>query len=198
MSIKPIDLQPLKPILQGYISEDTQTPSSICDSSDGMQYLGLPTDYDGGYKNYCALETAPLRKKFIQLSFTTLITQTLASLVVIIYELFHALTLCYTLNRRFNSICERLLSSGFLLLHIVSIPLAIVGMQCVALYGIASPQDARTCYAKLEGWVYIKTEMYNTEICCGRKPFFSFLTLPFYPIPIIQRYVDYQKSLQQK
>src|SRR5690242_9981300 len=116
MSIQPIDLHPLKSILQGYISKEAQTLSSICDSSDGMQYLGLPTSYDGDYKNYYALETTLLRKKFIQLSFTTLITHALASLVVISYESFHAITFCCTLNRRFGSLRERLLCSGFLLL----------------------------------------------------------------------------------
>lgn len=190
MSIKSIDPQLLKPILQGYISENTEVPSTFCDSStDGTQYLGLPTEYEGSYKYFFVLETTPLRRKFVELSFTTLIRQTFVSLAVIIYELFHAITFCCTLNRRFSSICERLLATGCLLLHIVSIPLAIIGMQCVALYGIASPERARTYYAKLEGWIYIRTEMYNIEICCGRKPFFSFLTLPFYPIPVIQRYV---------
>jgi len=197
MSIKPVDLPLLKSVLQDYTSKDAQTLPSVSDSStDGTQYLGLPTNYDGGYKHYFGLESKALRKKFIQLSFTTLITQTLASTVVIIYELFHAITFCCTLNRRFSSLGERFLSSGCLLLHIITIPLAIIGMQLAAVYGIANPEGGRKHYAKCEGWVYIKTEVYNAEVCYGRKPFFSCLSLAFYPIPVIQRYVDYRKNLQ--
>jgi hypothetical protein len=191
------DFNALHRVLKGYIPEK-QTEQLYLEedhSTDGTQYLGLQTQYDGTYKQYYVLDQAKLRKKFIQLTFTTLITQTLTALPVIIYDLFYAVT--FNCCRSFTSLSQRILATGFLLLHILSIPFAIVGMFCIAIYGIACPKSARAPYAKLEGWVHIRTGLYDVSVCCKRKPFFSALMLPLYPAPVIQQYVDHQKSLRQ-
>lgn len=192
--LEPADSGTLR-ILKGYLPEG-QTGQLLIDedrSTDGTQYLGLQTQYDGAFKRYYVLDLAQLRKTFIRRSFTTLLTQPLTTLPVILYDLFHALT--FNCCRSFTSLSQRILATGFLLLHILSIPFAIIGMFCIAIYGIARPQSARAPYAKLEGWIYMRTDFYNITVCCKRKPFFSALTLPFYPTPVIQQYLQHKKSI---
>lgn len=190
------DFNALHRVLKGYIPESQAEQLYLKEdrSTDGTQYLGLETQYGGEYKYSYVLDPAKLRKKFIQFSFTTLLTQPLAALAVILYDLFHAVT--FNCCRSFTSLPQRILATGFLLLHILSVPFAIIGMFCIGIYGIVRPESARAPYAKLEGWVFIRTGFYAVNVCCKCKPFFSALTLPLYPAPVIQKYIDHQKSFK--
>lgn len=135
------------------------------------------------YYNLC--ERA-MRKKFFQLSTTNLFTQSLMCTIVVIHDIAILLfALPFNLGGEDNnraSLSNRVAVTGCALMHILTLPFAICGLECMAIIGIFTPKDGRKYYSQLEEWIYMKTGANRWKLIK------SYLTLAFFPAKIVDRY----------
>jgi len=155
-------------VLQGYLPEMSEC-AVICDSKQ---------------TEYYNLSESAMRKKFVQLAVTNLFTQPFMCLIVVIHDI--AVVLCalpFNLggSGKKNGLSERVTITGFALIHILTLPFVVVGLECTAIIGIFIPKDGRKYYSQLEEWSYMKTR------ATMWKPVESYLTLPFFPTEIVDR-----------
>jgi hypothetical protein len=160
--------------LQGYLPKDKKdAPSIQCDSK--------------GTKYYHLAETA-MRKKFAQLAVTGFFTQPIMCVVVIIHDVVQLLLCALPVSLgKGNEKCTligRVKNGGIALVHIITSPLFVAGLQVVAIIGIFYPQSMRKDYAQLEGWIYLKTDAVEW------KPVKAYITLAFFPSAIVKKYAE--------
>jgi len=162
--------------LQGYLPEPEDrknVPSIRRDSAQTPYY------------NLC--ET-PMRKKFAQLAITGFFTQPIMCVVVIVHNigllLLCALPMVLGKENEKCTLIGRVKNGGVALVHILTIPLFLLGLQAVAVIGIFDPQSMRKAYAQLEEWIYLKTEAVEW------KPVKAYITLAFFPAEIVKNYAE--------
>ncbi len=157
--------------LQSYLPEDRNVHSIQCDSR-GTRYYHL--------------SESAVRKKFAQLALTGFFTQPILCAVVIIQDVVRLL-LCAVSPEKGNAKCTligRVQNGGFALVHILTIPLFVVGLQAVAFIGIFYPENMRKSYAHLEDWVYFRTGAVEWE------PVKAYITLAFFPSDTVDKYAE--------
>lgn len=157
--------------LDGYLPKDKNVHSIQCDSK--------------GTKYYHLSETA-VRKKFAQLSVTGFFTQPIMCVVVIVHDILQLLLCALPLSsgKEKCTLIGRVKNGGIALVHIITIPLFVVGLQAVAVIGIFYPESMRKSYSQLEGWIYLKTDAVEWG------PVKAYVTLAFFPSEIVNKYAE--------
>lgn len=155
--------------LEGYLPEDKNTFSKKCDSQ-GTRYYHLS-------------ETA-MRKKFAQLAITGFFTQPIMCVVVLVHDVVYFLLCALPLSsgKEKCTLIGRVKHMGIVLVHMITIPLFVLGLQSVAIIGIFYPENMRKDYARLEDWIYRKTNAVHWG------PVKAYITLAFFPSEIVDKY----------
>ncbi len=165
-------------LLTGYVPDKTDNPqidTSVI-AADGIQYYNI--------------DKTKLRCKFVQLAATSLITDTIGGVLVIGWELFHALTLGYLLPGSDRPCVDRAKYYAWFSVAILRVPLLILLLFALSIYGIVCPEHARLSYAHYEELLYTNTaDMF--ELCGGYRPMYSFMALALHAKATVDRYDVY-------
>jgi hypothetical protein len=165
-------------LLTGYVPGKTNDPQidiSII-KADDTQYYNI--------------DKTKLRCKFVQLAATSLFTDTIGGVLVIGWELFHALTLGYLLPGSDRPWVDRIKPCILFLVAILRVPVLIVLLFALSIYGIAQPQRARLNYVHYEELLYGFTAD-TLELCGGYRPLYSFMALALHTKPTVDSYDIY-------
>jgi hypothetical protein len=159
--------------LQGYLPKDRNAPSIQCDSKD---------------THYYHLSEKAVRNQFAWLAITGFVTQPIMCVVVIVHDVVQLLLCALPLSSGKGSekctLIGRVKNGGIALVHIITIPLFVVGLQAVAVIGIFYPENMRKSYSQLEGWIYLKTDAVKWG------PVKAYITLAFFPSQIVNKYAE--------
>jgi hypothetical protein len=124
--------------------ENSNRPQFIIDSSTNRKYFNE--------------DASVVRAKCFMVSCGTPFVHTVASIVNIAYRLFKILSFANFWLPQFDnkpySFSNRLKKTGLDLVRCITAPMAVLGLEFAALYGLFRPYDGRKLYASIERGMY--------------------------------------------